>query len=242
MSRFRRFEIIETDPVPPIFIKKETSIFTPKPLTPCLPFEFEDYLDLLNPNPILIQDHLFLPAPFDDLIQITQTPFYTSTQRVQRRVEKQLTTESYLQSLSDRVAALEHGFDSLLPKTTKPKPKKLDRKYTWTAEIKSPEEDGVDRKYKISTEIKGKKEEKTYKWTAEIKGKGESSPISRTYTFQASTANAAGDSKKKEKEKNGVVSKKDKKTCDKTARVVEIEDEPVDQGAVVLRQVLFVFI
>lgn len=236
MSRFRRLEIIE--PIPSFL--KETCIFTPKPLNPCFPsFPFEEddlnfTLDLLNPNPILFQDDLLLTSPFHDfadLIQINKTPSYTSTQRVQ----KQVGTEFYLQSLSDRVSALELGFDRLLPK---PKPSKLDRKYSWTAEIKSPEEDGLDRKYKLITEIKGGKEEKTYKWTTEIKGKGKDSPISRTYTFKASAGNAGDSSGSQKKEKNGVVAKKNKKSCEKTvgpARVVEIE-EPTDEGAVVLRQ------
>lgn len=113
-----------------------------------------------------------------------------------------------------------------------------DRKYTWTAEIKSPEKHGVDRKYKWIAEIKeGKKKEdgiqKTYKWTAEIEGKGGDG--SRTYTFKASSGNAGDTCESKKKDK----SKKDKNGKAKEenhTRLVEIE-EPEDLGAVVLRQV-----
>ncbi|CAK9135160.1 unnamed protein product [Ilex paraguariensis] len=234
MSRFRRFDIMEHKPS--IFLH-ETSIFAPKTLTLkslvpsfAVDEELDFALDLFNPNPV--PTSLFsLKSPFDDFdIQIERTPFYTSTRRVRHRIERLGADELYLQSLCDRVSALELSFDRLVnPKT---KARVEDRKYSWTAEIK----DGVDRKYKWTAEVKGgkKKEkggaEKTYKWTAEIKGEGEDSPISRTYTFRSSTGGAddSAGSKKKEKEDK-------KKKCEKGARVVEIE-EPSDHGAVVLRQ------
>ncbi|KAM7491746.1 hypothetical protein LguiA_034667 [Lonicera macranthoides] len=229
MSRFRRFEIIE-HPSPSLFLT-ETSIFHPKTLNPCFPsFPLEDdlsfALDLLSPNP-------FLPPLYEfdtitDLIQIEKTPFYTSARRVQR---KKPGTELYLQSLCDRVAELELGFEKLAKSKAS---NGGDRKYTWTAEINGDKE-GVDRKYKWVTEIKGgKKKEKSYKWTAEIKGKGEEAPISRTYTFKASTGNAGECAEKKENKDEQKKKKKSEKPVGK-ARLVEIQEYP-DHGAVVLRQ------
>lgn len=166
-----------------------------------------------------------------------------------------------MQSLCDRVSALELSFDRLA-REHKSKSKIGERKYSWTAEIKDPEEDGVDRKYKWTTEIKeGKKKgqlEKNYKYTAEIKGKGEDSPFSRKYTFTASTGDAGESSgskssawhKEKEREVEGknvkleksVVKKDVKREKEKnksvgSTRLVEIEDHPSDHGALVLRQV-----
>ncbi|XP_059666952.1 BAG family molecular chaperone regulator 7 [Cornus florida] len=251
MSRFRRFETIETFPS---FLVRETPFVTTKTLalSHCYPsFANEDELDFaldfLNPVPNPSPTLLEFPSPFDgfdtitDLVQIDRAPFYTSTRRVQHRVESRLGAEPYLQSLCDRVSALEVSFDRLIKAK---KPHGGDRKYTWTAEIKNAEKDGFDRKYKWTAEIKGGKHkkkhkeqeakvEKNYKWTAEIKGKGEESPNMRTYTFKSSTGDG-GDSSGSEKKE-----KKDKKhKCEKgvgPARVVEIE-EPNHHGAVVLRQ------
>ena len=184
---------------------------------------------------------LFKPRPspcelFDtvtDLFQIEKTtPFCSSDKRIRRRVGSDL----FLQSLSDRVSALEHGFDRLL----NIRARGGDRKYTWTAEINSPESDGLDRKYKWIAEIKeGKAKKKTeekvveknYKWTAQIKGKGDNAPI-RSYEWKVSSG-GAGDCS------GAVKEKKKKEKCKKElgrTRVVEIE-EPADHGAVVLRQV-----
>ncbi|CAN6569232.1 unnamed protein product [Malus baccata var. baccata] len=232
MSWLRRIELIEPyypPPSPSAVILRETSIFAaPKALHFPFPSFFEeveeDYelgyaLELLSPTPI-------------------KTPSLLSYGMI-RRVER-LGGELFLQSLSDRVSELESRFDRLAKV-------KLggDRKYTWTAEIKGPEKQGLERKYKWTTEIKEGKHkkkaaeeatEKKYKWTAEIEGKGE---ISRKYSFTASNGGDSDSSdtkekkgKKKTKGKNG--SKKEKKEESDT-RLVEIE-ELVDHGAVVLRQ------
>ncbi|KAJ8552794.1 hypothetical protein K7X08_020187 [Anisodus acutangulus] len=215
MSRFRRFELVEYSPCPSLFLK-EFSL-----LNPHIEDELESTLDYLCPKPTLLD----FTSPFDtitDLIQIERTPFYTTTRRVGLGTE--------LQSLSDRVAALEQQFKN----KNKKKEKVGERKYTWTAEIKSPEKDGVDRKYKWIAEVKdGKKKgglDKSYKFSAEIKGKGEDS---RTYTFKASNASDGDDEVEKK------VKKDKKKKCEtrvSNTRVVEIE-EPSDHGAIVLRQV-----
>ncbi|KAF3433140.1 hypothetical protein FNV43_RR24242 [Rhamnella rubrinervis] len=236
MSRLRRIEVVEPShcsyfDYPSLFLR-ETSIFAAKALSfPSFIDEVEEHelgfgLDLVSRS----------PSPFElfdsvtDLIRIDQRPLISSYRRIQRL--ERLGDDIALQSLSDRVSELESRFDRLVKINGG-----RDRKYTWTAEIKSPEKHGVDRKYKWIAEIKeGKKKEegieKTYKWTAEIEGKGGEG--SRTYTFKASSGNAGGRSESKKKDKN----KKDKSKKDKEendTRVVEIE-EPEDHGAVVLRQ------
>ena len=70
---------------------------------------------------------------------------------MERRGAKSL----YLQSLSNKVSQLESWFDWLV--------KGIDRKYTWTAEIK----DGKKKEEEVVVKRGGVK--KNYKWTAEIK-------------------------------------------------------------------------
>lgn len=256
MSRFSRFELVDCSPFPYLF-SKEASFFYPKTLAlnPCLPsFSLEDddidfTLDLFKPAPTALPALLDCPSLLDDfdavtdLIQIEKTPFYTSTHRVQRRVDRPvgLATEMYLKRLSDRVSALELSFDRLEKEKKKKNKSKIgERKYTWTAEIKTPEENGFDRKYKWVAEVKnGKKKgtlDKSYKYTAEIKGKGEDSPLTKTYTFKCSNGDAS-ESSGSDQEKKEKVKKDKKKKCDKSSRLIEIQDFP-DHGAVVLRQVV----
>ncbi|KAL7614392.1 hypothetical protein Lser_V15G09219 [Lactuca serriola] len=231
MSRSSKFDIID------YYLSESSTIFPPFPkpfalLNPTFPFEATTELDLalelLNPT----LPSLDLMSPFDDIDTITdlihverRTPFGTSTARKIITRRRSTTAELYLKSLSDRVSALEQGFDLANDEKAK-----SDRKYTWTAEINS-EKDGLDRKFKLTTEIKGgKKKEKTSKWTAEIKRKGEDA---RKYTFTASTANAAieddSGSEKKEKDKN-----KNKKK-EKGPRIVEIQGSP-DHGALLMKK------
>lgn len=240
MSRLRRIDIIE--PCPSFFVR-ETSIFAPKTLAfPSFveeEFDSSYALDLLNPSPI--------PSPFDvfdsfaDLTLIDTSPFCSSYKRIQHRVDRfGLGSELSLHTLCDRVSALESRFDGLVNE----KEKKLDRKYTWTAEIK----DGVDRKYTWTKEIKGEKSKekkevkgavKNYKWTAEIKKKNEEDvPIYRTYTFKASTGDAGDSSESEKDEKKKKKTKKGKKgkKCEKDERTVEIE-EVADHTSLVLRHV-----
>ncbi|KAF3944384.1 hypothetical protein CMV_029143 [Castanea mollissima] len=241
MSRFRRFELVEPCHYsPPSHFIRETSIFAPKTLA--LPSFLEEDLDLdfLSPSPFEFFDAV------TDLVRIDETPSFSSYRRIQK-VERHGAESRYLQSLSDRVSQLESRFDRLV--------KGVDRKYTWTAEIK----DGSERKYKWTAEIKdGKKKkeeevvvkrggvEKNYKWTAEIKVRGnEGRPITKTYTFKAT--NGADDdddvvvvdddsdcvkSKKKEEKKK---KEKKKKKGESHKHTVEIE-ELGDHRAVVLRQ------
>ncbi|KAK7860379.1 BAG family molecular chaperone regulator 7 [Quercus suber] len=239
MSRFRRFELIEPCyHSPPSLSIRETSIFAPKTLA--LPSFLEEDLDLdfLSPSPFEFFDAV------TDLVRIDETPSFSSYRRIQK-VERHGAESLYLQSLSDRVNKLESRFDRLV--------KGVDRKYTWTAEIK----DGSERKYKWTAEIKdGKKKkeeevvvkrggvEKSYKWTAEIKGRGdEGRPITKTYTLKATNGDDEDvddvddesdcvKSKKKEEKKK---KEKKKKKGESHKRTVEIE-ELGDHRAVVLRQ------
>ncbi|KAK6145636.1 hypothetical protein DH2020_022456 [Rehmannia glutinosa] len=243
MSRFRRFDIVERTPS---YLLEETSIFTPPNphfLNPCFPTfpifedEFDHALDLLESSHPR-------PTPFDefetvtDLIQIEKTPFRTSTRRVSRRVGL---GELYLQTLCDRVSDLELGLERLVREEKARKKKIIEKKYTWTAEIESPEK---QQKYKWTAEIKDEKKglEKNYKWTAQIKGKGSKYlPIERTYTVKVHSGDSSSDSeeetdKKKNKKKKGEKVKEKGKSVGSTARVVEIE-EPSDNGGTVLRQV-----
>ncbi|GMP69922.1 hypothetical protein CsSME_00028998 [Camellia sinensis var. sinensis] len=242
MNRFRRFEII--DPSQSLFLT-QTSISTPKPFSFPLSFPsfpLQDDLDFaldLFFNPPATPSLLDFPD-FDtltDLIHIDKTPFYTSTRRV---VQHRFGSQSYLQSLCDRVSELELSFDRLVNS------KAVyggcgDRKYTLTAEIKDP-----DRKYKWTAEIKGEKKkkkdkkeekEKNYKWTAEIKDKGEDAPpITRTYTFRTSSGDGGECSESEKKEKKEKKEEKKKKgVAAAPIRLVEIE-EPPNHGAFLLRQ------
>lgn len=233
MSYFRRIDIF--DPYsPPLFVN-ETPIFSPKPFA--FPSFFEEdhdlsfALDVLSPFPWSRSSPFEINDTVTDLVQIEKTPSFCSYKRIQRRVEPGYS----IQTLCDRVSSLESKFDRLV----NPRISGGERKYTWTAEIKGP----VERKYKCVTEIKdGKKKEeekeKKYKWTAEIEGKGISGPISRKYTFTASTGNAGECIKSEKREKNDKNLKhhKKEKKGENDKRIVEIE-EPSDHGAVVLRQV-----
>ncbi|XP_047316138.1 BAG family molecular chaperone regulator 7 [Impatiens glandulifera] len=237
MSRFRRIEIIE--PSPSFFIQ-ETSIYAPKYPSLSSPFfpsffaedELDIALDLLAPRPRpALVDFLSPVDEFDaisDLIEIEKVPFYTSTRRVHRQIDRFSAGEHHLRGLSNRVSTLERSFDRLV------NPKSFaagsDRKYTWTAEIEGKDKYGFDRKYKWTAEkTSGKKVEKNYKVTAEIKSKDKDAPFTRTYTFRSTSG--THEEKKKEEKK---VEKKEEKKKVGSVRVVEIE-EPSNHGVVVLR-------
>lgn len=244
MGSYRRYEIIdhcftETIPIFP----------SPKALTSLInpPFNLEDELtftttlDLLKPNPKPPTFSLLdFPSPFcdsiTDLIQIETTPFRSYKRVVQQR--RVGSSELYLKALCDRVSALESKFDRALEgkRENEKKKKKLsevDRKYSYTAEIKG----GVERKYQWTAEIegdnekKGKRGERKYQWSTEIKEKDDDK---RIYTWKATIG---GDKKKEEKKEEKTTEKKksEKKKGSCEARIVEIEEHD-DHRAVVLRQ------
>ncbi|GLT40285.1 hypothetical protein SLA2020_144310 [Shorea laevis] len=229
MSCFRRIEFVEPYSPPPFI--RETSILAPKTLAfPSFFDEEPDFsfaLDLLDPTPRFSSFEVF--DAVTDLIEIKKPPSFCSYGRIHRRVEP----EFEIQRLCDRVSVLESTFDRLINARIDDG----DRKYTVTTEIKGP----VERKYKWMAEIKDGNEKekekdqkgKKYKWVAEIERKNEEQPISRKYTFEASSGHAGEGNKSEKKHKKH---KKEKKgECE--TRIVEIEEPvPADHRAVVLRQ------
>lgn len=133
------------------------------------------------------------------------------------------------------MSSLESKFDRLLQVKEREKKVKqlseMDRKYSWTAEIKG----DVEKKYRWTAEIegddvkKGKNGERKYQWITEIKGKKDDDK--RVYTWKATI----GGEKKKEKEKK---EKKGEKGSSAT-RIVEIEEHSDDRRVVVMRQVYY---
>ncbi|KAL4181495.1 hypothetical protein AMTRI_Chr12g271440 [Amborella trichopoda] len=210
-------------------------------------------LDLFNPFPSSSLSIEFLnPSMYSgfesvtDLLEIRRSIFDGVSVRRFQRID-------YLQSLSDRISALELGFGELC---------NADRKYEWTAEIKgrgSPRHEEIDRKYKLTAEIKGngkprqetdrkykwtaeikgaRKEaggphgkekaghDRKYKWMAEIKGGSGSADASHIYTFKSTT---------KPLEKSGAKHEKRVEKCG-GARVVAVEDGGSHQNAIALRE------
>ncbi|XP_077224978.1 uncharacterized protein LOC143858208 [Tasmannia lanceolata] len=239
MSIFKRFEPIEPTSA---FFYKET--FTKTPLfSPFSPFsELENELgfalDLLNPSPFDLSLQCVFPPPPPSHFEVLESAIdLIQIKKIQDHTE----IDFYLQNLSDRVSALELGFDRVLI----PKINGQDQMYSLQAEIKGAEKDGIDRKYKWTTEIKGRKKEgcgneeveKNYKWTAEIKGKGKNAPISHTYTLKASSAPAGGKPEKAKKESKGKCSGATRvvEKGSGTTRVVEIKD--TDPAGLVVKQV-----
>lgn len=210
---YSRYEIIDLSPFP---TKTLNPSFFPSSLFPH---------DVLV-NPITTHPALDFPSPFDpfvesvtDVVQIETTPF-CSYNRLVRRQTRVNSSELYIRELCDRVSALESKFDKLLEVKKAKKMSELDRKYSWTAEIKG----GVDRKFKWTAEIEGKKGERKYEWRTEVKGNDDEKKV---YTWKATI----GGEKKKEKKV-----KKDAEKGSSAARIVEIE-EPMEHRSVVLRQV-----
>ncbi|KMS98865.1 hypothetical protein BVRB_3g067600 [Beta vulgaris subsp. vulgaris] len=214
---YRKFEIIEHSS--PFFITETTTILPPKPFSLNPFFQDDVTFSLLSE----------FPDSVTDLLQIESTPFCSSYKRVTRRVDS---SESYIKALSDRVSSLESKFDRLLQAKEREKKVKqlseMDRKYSWTAEIKG----DVEKKYRWTAEIegddvkKGKNGERKYQWITEIKGKKDDDK--RVYTWKATI----GGEKKKEKEKK---EKKGEKGSSAT-RIVEIEEHSDDRRVVVMRQ------
>lgn len=210
----------------------EASILAPKHLAfPSFLEDPEDVtfaLDLLNTSchPLNFLD------PFAYLIQIESrkpSPSY------HRRIRNRIGAESYLESLIDRVSALERSHNRLLNErsldnqkyswTTEIEQKHGDRKYKWTSEIKEAEK--KNKKHQHQHHKEGKN---SYKWTLEIKEKGEEGPIKRTYTWKSSTGEGSKLVKdKKEKEKK-------KKNGHCATGLVKIEERD-DHGDLLLRQV-----
>lgn len=202
----------------------EASILFPK--HHAFPSFFEDSedvtiaMDLLNTGRLPL--HFF--DPFTELIQIER-------KKSSSRIRSRIGAEFYLETLIDRVSALELSHHRLLNERRLGK-----HNYSWKTEI---EEKHGDRKYKWTMKEADKKNEKhhhhhhkegrsSYKWTVEIKEKGEEGPIKRTYTWKS----LSGDGSKLVKDKKEKMKKKGH--C--PTRLVKIEEHDA-HGDLLLRQV-----
>ncbi|XP_029119952.2 BAG family molecular chaperone regulator 7 isoform X1 [Elaeis guineensis] len=246
MSGFHRFDLLDPSSSPPPFYRKTSLFSRPRALFP-FPSPFADAVELVeehlglsldapNPSPSLLDLPLQCLVPFPpptfpldffdsaaDLIQIDRPASPTAVIRwIQERAEM----ESCIRNLSDRVAALELGYDRALGSRIDTG----DCRYKWTADIKGARGQGYDQKYKLIAET-NRGLEMNVRWTVEIKGKAKDGPMSHTYSFQASTvpAGATQDALEKVKKSN--------KRAGSTARVVEIE-ESFNQRPVTSRKVV----
>ncbi|XP_038970755.1 BAG family molecular chaperone regulator 7-like [Phoenix dactylifera] len=268
MSGFRRFELLDS---PCSFLYRESYLWSPTP--PFFPpfsssfagaaaaaiadEEVERQLgfaaDLLNPipDPLDLPVQCLLPSPAISSFDL----FDTAADLIHfRRFQERAETEVQLRSLCDRVTALELGLGRALGSSSS----RLDRKYTWTAEIKGAKEEGFDRKYKWVAEAKGGAE-RNLKWKAEFKGQKEDG-FDRKYMWLAEkkgeadrnvkwTAEIKGKGKHapvahaytfKAVEKSAAAEEKGEKKGKKkekeaaAPRVVEIEDK--NPGAIAIRK------
>lgn len=268
MNGFRRFELLDS---PSSFLYRETSLCSQTPLffptfspsfaaaAAAIADEEVEHqlgftLDLLNPIPSALDlpFQCLLPSPAISSFDL----FDTATDLIHfRRFQERAETELQLRSLCDRVTALELGIGRELGSSSS----RLDRKYTWTTEIKGAKEEAFDRKYKWvaeskgwdernlrwTAEFKGQKEDgfdRKYKWTAEKKGKadrnvkwtaevkGKGKHAPVAHTFTFQAAEKPAVAEEKGEKKG---KKKEKEAA--TPRVVEIEEK--DPGAFAIRKV-----
>ncbi|OIV99689.1 hypothetical protein TanjilG_17499 [Lupinus angustifolius] len=186
-------------------------------------FHFIEEEPLYSSPPFFFTDQTLTFSPF-----VEETLHLFPFDLVPRVQKQDLRTELCLQSLSDRVSELESRFNRIVAGKSGGRGGGVDRKYTWTAEIKG--EDGFDRKYKwiaelVEEEKKKKLKSKSIKWKSEIKGKEEESEKIRKYTLQVESH-----AEKKSKNKND-----NKKKGNGALRIVEIQ-EPSAHRDVVLKQ------
>ncbi|XP_039805766.1 BAG family molecular chaperone regulator 7-like isoform X2 [Panicum virgatum] len=180
-----------------------------------------------------------------------------------------------LRDLTDRVAALELAVAARRPEPTTRKctyvteaggrkvkwtsierPRAGDRTLRWEAEVKSPDDDGFDRKWKWEAKGASSAAPRKLKWGAAVKGKGSLEPWSQVYTreedFTASDTDddeeeekkadnnktKVADKKKKHKKNNeDKAVSKEKKCPVATVKIEEISDDN-DAGCVAIRKVL----
>ncbi|KAG2603683.1 BAG family molecular chaperone regulator 7-like isoform X1 [Panicum virgatum] len=178
-----------------------------------------------------------------------------------------------LRDLTDRVAALELAVAARRPEPTTRKctyvteaggrkvkwtsierPRAGDRTLRWEAEVKSPDDDGFDRKWKWEAKGASSAAPRKLKWGAAVKGKGSLEPWSQVYTreedFTASDTDddeeeekkadnnktKVADKKKKHKKNNeDKAVSKEKKCPVATVKIEEISDDN-DAGCVAIRK------
>jgi len=242
----------------------------PPPSSSSCPF----LLDLDHPSPFPtaspfpdLDDLLLPPAPaLDPFFAFPPTPSpYTPL---------------LLRDLTDRVAALELAIATARRRPEPPatrkrtyvteaggrkvkwtsveKPRAGERTLRWEAEIKSPDDDGFDRKWKWEAKggssAAGGAGARKLKWGAAVKGKGCLEPWSQAYTWEEDfTASDSDDEEeeraadknknktkkatvKKEKKEEVKAVKKEKKCPFATVKIEEISDDN-DAGCVAIKKV-----
>jgi hypothetical protein len=234
----------------------------PPPSSSSCPFLLDGVLD--HPSPFPDLDDLLLPsasAPALDpffAFPATPSPY----------------TPLLLRDLTDRVSALELAVATARRRPEPPatrkrtyvtdaggrkvkwtsveKPRAGERTLRWEAEIKSPDDDGFDRKWKW--EAKGGSSSagaRKLKWGAAVKGKGCLEPWSQSYTWEEDFTASDSDDEEEEraadktktkkvtvkKEKKEVKAVKKEKKCPfATVKIEEISDDN-DAGCVAIKKV-----
>ncbi|XP_062233849.1 BAG family molecular chaperone regulator 7-like [Phragmites australis] len=256
MASHRHFLRLLDDPFFPFPPPPPTSPscpFLPSPSPSCPFLDFNTHSFSASASPFHDLD-LFLPAPpLDPFPAPSPYPFL-------------------LRDLTDRVAALEIAVAARRPADPEPtsrkytyvtesagrrvkwtaveKPREGERALKWEADIKSPHDDGFDRKW--NWEAKGatarsSASARKLKWGASVKGKGCLEPWSQAYTWEEDFAASDSDQeeehirkadKKKtrvtEKKKEDQVVKKEKKCPVASIKIQEISDN--DAGCVAIRK------
>ena len=239
----------------------------PPPSSSSCPFLLDGVLD--HPSPFPDLDDLLLPsasAPALDpffAFPATPSPY----------------TPLLLRDLTDRVSALELAVATARRRPEPPatrkrtyvtdaggrkvkwtsveKPRAGERTLRWEAEIKSPDDDGFDRKWKW--EAKGGSSSagaRKLKWGAAVKGKGCLEPWSQSYTWEEDFTASDSDDEEEEraadktktkkvtvkKEKKEVKAVKKEKKCPfATVKIEEISDDN-DAGCVAIKKVRSFFL
>jgi hypothetical protein len=121
------------------------------------------------------------------------------------------------------------------------------RAYKWEAELRAPDDDGFDRKWKWESKASAAAGTTKVKWAKEVKGKGWLEPWSNSYSVEETYGDGDGDGDDDDQGKNtAAVSKvkvesepkddnKKKKKKKGNVEIVEIEDDT--KGCVAIRKV-----
>ena len=126
------------------------------------------------------------------------------------------------------------------------------RAYKWEAELKTPNDDGFDRKWKWEAKGASAAAPRKLKWGAAVKGKGSLEPWSQAYTWEEdltddddeeeekADSNKTKVADKKKKNKNNAVNK-EKKCPVATVKIEEISDDNDAAGCIAIRKVSLTF-
>ncbi|TVU01212.1 hypothetical protein EJB05_53339, partial [Eragrostis curvula] len=164
-----------------------------------------------------------------------------------------------LRDLTDRVAALELAVAARRPEppatrkytyvtesagrkvkwTAVDKPRRGERDLKWEAEIKSPHDDGFDRKWKWEAKgaAPGGSSARKVKWGAAVKGKGCLEPWSQSYSWEEDFDTSDSDDDQEKPEKKVDKKKKNKVTDDKKKAVVKKEKKCPASTAIKIEEI-----